>query len=108
MFPKSSMASMLNQAKQVQSQLEELQGELANLRIEGQSGGGVVKAVSNGQQDLISIKIDESLLEEDVEMIEDLVVAAVRQAISKSREESQQRMNGITGGMLGGLNLPGM
>jgi len=108
MFPKSSMASMLQQAKQVQNQLEELQGELANLRIEGQSGGGVVKAVANGQQDLISIKLDESLLEEDVEMIEDLVVAAVRQAISKSREESQQRMSGITGGMLGGLNLPGM
>ncbi len=108
MFPKSSMASMLKQAKQVQADLEDLQGELANLRIEGQSGGGVVKAVANGQQDIISIKLDESLLEEDIEMIEDLVVAAVRQAIAKSREESQQRMSGITGGMLGGLNLPGM
>ena len=109
MFPKANlMTGLLQQAKRVQEKIEELQGELAVLRIEGQAGGGMVTAVVNGQQELISIKIDPKLVTEDVEMVEDLVVAAVRQAMEKSRDESQQKMNAVTGGMMGGLNLPGM
>lgn len=109
MFPKANlMTGLLQQAKHVQEKIEELQGELAVLRIEGQAGGGMVTAVVNGQQELISVKIDPKLVTEDVEMVEDLVVAAVRQAMEKSRDESQQRMNAVTGGMMGGLNLPGM
>lgn len=109
MFPKANlMAGLLQQAKRVQEKIEELQGELAALRIEGQAGGGMVTAVVNGQQELISVKIDPKLVTEDVEMVEDLVVAAVRQAMEKSRNESQQRVNAVTGGMMGGLNLPGM
>ena len=109
MFPKANlMTGLLQQAKRVQEKIEELQGELAALRIEGQAGGGMVTAVVNGQQELISVKIDPKLVTEDVEMVEDLVVAAVRQAMEKSRDESQQKMNAITGGMMSGLNLPGM
>jgi len=109
MFPKGNlMAGLLQQAKQVQEKIEELQGELAALRIEGQAGGGMVTVVVNGQQELISVKIDPQLIAEDVEMVEDLVVAAVRQAMEKSKEESQQKVNAVTGGMLGGLNLPGL
>lgn len=109
MFPKGNlMAGLLQQAKQVQERIEELQGELAVLRIEGHAGGGMVTAVVNGQQELISIKIDPQLVTEDVEMIEDLVVAAIRQAMEKSKEESQQKVNALTGGMMGGLNLPGL
>ena len=109
MFPKGNlMAGLLQQAKQVQEKIEALQGELAGLRVEGQAGGGMVKAVVNGQQEPISISIDPQLMTEDVELLEDLVVAAIRQAIDKSREESQQRVNAITGGMMGGLNVPGM
>jgi len=109
MFPKANlMTGLLQQAKRVQEKIEELQGELAVLRIEGQAGGGMVTAVVNGQQELISVKIDPKLVTEDVEMVEDLVVAAVRQAMEKSRDESQQKMNAVTGGMMGGLNLPGM
>lgn len=108
-FPKGNlMASLLQQAKHVQEKIEELQGELAALRIEGQAGGGMVTVVVNGQQELISVKIDPQLIAEDVEMVEDLVVAAVRQAMEKSKEESQQKVNAVTGGMLGGLNLPGL
>ncbi len=108
-FPKGNlMASLLQQAKQVQEKIEELQGELAALRIEGQAGGGMVTVVVNGQQELISVKIDAQLIAEDVEMVEDLVVAAVRQAMEKSKEESQQKVNAVTGGVLGGLNLPGL
>lgn len=109
MFPKGNlMAGLLQQAKNVQEKIEELQGELAVLRIEGQAGGGMVTAVVNGQQELISVKIDPKLITEDVEMVEDLVVAAVRQAMEKSREESQQKVNAVTGGMMSGLNLPGL
>lgn len=109
MFPKSNlMTSMFQQVKEVQTKIDELQGELAGLRIEGQAGGGMVKAVVNGQQELISVKIDGPALTDDVELVEDLVAAAVNQALGKSREESQERMKRITGGMLGGLNLPGI
>ncbi|UCH09642.1 MAG: YbaB/EbfC family nucleoid-associated protein [Fidelibacterota bacterium] len=107
MFPKGNfMAGLLQQAKQVQEKIEELQGELAALRIEGRAGGGLVTAIVNGQQELINIKIDPKLITEDTEMVEDLIVAAVRQAMDKSKEESQQKMNAVTGGMMGGLNLP--
>ncbi len=109
MFPKGNfMTSMFQQVKEVQTKIDELQGELAGLRIEGQAGGGMVKAVVNGQQELISVKIDGQALNDDVELVEDLVAAAVNQALGKSREESQERMKRITGGMLGGLNLPGI
>ena len=109
MFPKGNfMAGLLQQAKQVQEKIEEIQGELAALRIEGRAGGGLVTAIVNGQQELITIKIDPKLITEDTEMVEDLIVAAVRQAMEKSKEESQQKMNAVTGGMMGGLNLPDM
>ena len=108
MFPKGNwMAGMFQQVKEVQIKIEELQGELANLRIEGQAGGGLVSAVVNGQQELISVKIDGEQLTGDVELVEDLVVAAVNQALQKSRDVSQERMKSVTGGMLGGLSLPG-
>ncbi|MCH7497364.1 MAG: YbaB/EbfC family nucleoid-associated protein [Candidatus Marinimicrobia bacterium] len=107
MFPKGNMmAGLLQQAKQVQDKIEALQGELAGLRVEGQAGGGMVTAVVNGQQELISVSIDPQMLGEDVELLEDLVVAAVRQATDKSKEESQRRFNAVTGGMMGGLNVP--
>ena len=108
LFPKlSAMSGMLQQAKQVQEKIEELQSELAALRIEGRAGGGLVTAMVNGQQELLTIRLDESLQREDLELLEDLIVAAVGQALKKSREESQTKMNSLTGGMLGGLNLPG-
>jgi hypothetical protein len=100
------MSGMLQQAKQVQEKIEELQSELAALRIEGRAGGGLVTATVNGQQELLTIRLDESLPREDLELVEDLIVAAVGQALKKSREESQNKMNSLTGGMLGGLNGP--
>lgn len=99
---------MLQQAKQVQEKIEKLQGELATLRIKGEAGGGMVTAEVDGQQRLIQIRIDPEIISEDIEMVEDLVVAAIRQAMDKSKNESAERMNAITGGMLSGLNIPGM
>ncbi len=100
--------NLLQQAKNAQDKMEELQKELAALRIEGQSGGGMVTALVNGQQELISLKIDPSLIADDMEMIEDLVVAAIRQAMEKSKEESQEKISTLTGGMLSGLDLTGL
>ncbi len=109
MFPKvNMMMNLLQQAKNAQDKMEELQKELAALRIEGQSGGGMVTALVNGQQELISLKIDPSLIADDMEMIEDLVVAAIRQAMEKSKEESQEKISTLTGGMLSGLDLTGL
>ena len=107
MFPKGfALGGLLQQAQQVQKKIEELQGELSNMQMEGQAGGGLVTAVVNGQQELLRIKIDGELLNDDVEMIEDLIVAAVRQAISKSKEESQKKMSQLTGTALGGFEFP--
>ncbi len=109
LFPKiTAMSGLLQQAKQVQEQIEEIQKELAQLRIVGRAGGGLVTATVNGQQELLSIKLDNDLHKEDLEMVEDLILAAVRQALKKSREQSQEKLNSVAGGMLGGLNLPGM
>ena len=107
MFPKGfALGGLLKQAQNVQKKIEELQGELGQLQMEGQAGGGLVTAVVNGQQSLLKVTIDPSLLREDLEMVEDLVVAAVNQGMQKSRDEAQRRMNQLTGSALGGLDLP--
>ena len=107
MLPKGfALGGLLQQAQNVQKKIEELQGELTHLQMEGQAGGGLVTAVVNGQQSLLKVAIDPSLLREDAEMVEDLVVAAVNQAMQESRDEAQRRMNHLTGSALGGLDVP--
>ena len=106
-FPKGfALGGLLQQAQQVQKQIEELQSELSSMTLEGQAGGGLVTATVNGQQELLKVKIDPSLLTDDTEMVEDLVVAAVRQALGKSKEESQKRMSQVTGAAMSGLQFP--
>jgi hypothetical protein len=105
MFPKGfALGGLLQQAQQVQEKIEELQGELATLQIEGQAGGGLVSVVVNGKQELKKVKIDPELLSEDVEMVEDLIVAAVRQAMEKAQAESQKRMSQLSGSAFTGLD----
>ena len=110
---KPNMASLLKQAQKMQDQLSKAQDELDNIKAEGTSGGGMVKVVANGKQELESIKIDPEVIDkDDAEMLEDLVLAAVNQAIEKASEMAKEHMNSMTGGMLGGLpgglKLPGM
>ena len=106
-FPKGfALGGLLQQAQQVQKQIEELQSELSSMMLEGQAGGGLVTATVNGQQELLNVKIDPSLLTDDTEMVEDLVLAAVRQALSKSKEESQKRMSQVTGAAMSGFQFP--
>ena len=108
MFNKGNMTQLLKQARDVQKKIEEVQNELDDLIIEGDSGGGMVKVVVNGKQQLLELIIDQDAIKEDKELLEDLIISAVNNALTKSLEESQNRMNAVTGNMLGGMNIPGL
>src|ERR1041384_985807 len=96
------MRQMMKQAQQMQ---ERLQREMADLKVEGNAGGGMVTVVVNGAKQIQSLKIDpEVVSKDDVEMLQDLIVAAVNDAQRKADEEMSQKM----GGMMGGLKLPGL
>lgn len=99
------MDKLLKQAQRMQAQMALVQEELEKEFVEGVSGGGMVKVKANGHGDVVSISIAKEVVDpEDVEMLEDLVLAAVKEAIRLGREHANQRVNVITGGM----NLPGM
>jgi len=96
---------MMKQIQKMQAKMEEVQKELENKRVEGTSGGGMVKVIANGKQEILEIKIDPEVVnKEDVEMLEDLVLAAVNQAREKSVEVQNDEMAKLTGG----LKIPGM
>lgn len=99
------MGNMLKQAQKIQSKMMKLQEELADRTVEGSAGGGMVKAVVNGKQQLMSIDIEKEVIDpEDADMLEDLIVAAVNDALTKSQEMMSEEMSKITGGM----NIPGL
>ncbi len=93
-----NMNQMMRQAQQMQ---EKLQQEIAQIRVEASAGGGMVIVKMDGQKNLLSVKIDPEVAG-DVEMLQDMVVAACNEAVKKVDQESQQKMSG----MLGGLGLP--
>ena len=96
---------MMKQAQQLQAQLLKAQEELATITVEATSGGGAVTVVANGQQQIQSIKISPEVVDpEDIEMLEDLVLSAVSEALVKSQETAAKQMSGLTGG----LNIPGL
>lgn len=91
---------LMRQAQQMQEQLQE---KLSSLRVEGTSGGGMVRAQMSGQKELLSIQIEKEAVDpEDIEMLQDLIVAAVNEAARKVDEEMQSQLGGISG------KLPGM
>ena len=96
---------MIQQAQQLQAQLLKAQEELANMTVEASSGGGAVTVVMNGQQQVQSVKISPEVVDPaDVEMLEDMVLSAVREAQVKVQELAAKQMGGLTGG----LNIPGL
>lgn len=100
-----SMNKMIKQAKQVQEKIVKMQEELREKEIEASSGGGVVTVRVNGKQELIAIQIKpEAVDPDDLEMLEDLVLAAVNEGVRKSQEMVSDEMSKITGG----LNIPGL
>ena len=99
------MANLQRMAMQMQQEIVRVQEELAAAQVEGSAGGGVVKAVVNGKQELVSVTIDPSAVDPaDVEMLQDLIVAAVSEAQRAARELGEAKMAAVTGGM----RLPGM
>jgi nucleoid-associated protein EbfC len=99
------MANMMKQAQKLQAQMLKLQEELAEKTVESSSGGGMVTVVANGRQQIVSIRIEREVVDpEDVEMLQDLVLAAVNDALTKA----QQMVNSEMGKLTGGLNIPGL
>jgi DNA-binding YbaB/EbfC family protein len=97
------MGNMLKQAQKLQSKIFKLQEEMADKTVETTVGGGMVTAVANGKQELASVKIDPEVVDpEDVQMLEDLIVAAVNDVLAKAKDMVSQEMSKLAGG----LNLP--
>ena len=94
------MGNLQRMAQQMQQEMVRIQSELESLTVEGSAGGGVVKATVTGKQELVSVTVDPA----DVEMLQDLIVAAVNDALRASREVAEQKMAAVTGG----LRLPGL
>ena len=103
MFPKG-MGNMMKQAQQMKKKMQELQDQLEDLDVEGVSGGGMVKVVVSGKKDVKSLKINPDVMSEDVDMLEDLILAAIKKAQKNADKESKDKMGSLTGGM----NIPGL
>ena len=103
-----NMQQLMKQAQKMQQQMMEAQAQLAETQVTGTAGGGLVTAVVTGSGDVVSVKIDPKVVDpDDVESLEDLVVAAIRDGVSQAQELQQSTMGPLAGG-LGGLGLPGM
>jgi DNA-binding YbaB/EbfC family protein len=100
---KNPLNNLMKQAQQMQDDMQKAQEEIANMEIIGQSGAGLVKVTMTGRHDVKRVEIDDSLMQEDKEMLEDLLAAAVNDCVRQVEEKSRDRMSG----MASGLNLPG-
>ncbi len=100
-----NMMSMMKQAQKLQAKMLEMQTEVGNRTVSAASGGGMVEATVNGRQELVSLRIDpEVVVAEDVEMLQDLITAAINEALNRAREMMAQEMAKLTGGM----QIPGL
>jgi len=99
------MGNMMKQAQKLQAKMTKMQEELADRTVEASAGGGMVRATANGRQQILAIVIEREVVDpEDVEMLQDLVMAAVNDALTKSQEMVAAEMGKLTGG----LNIPGL
>lgn len=99
------LGNILKQAQQIHARISQLQEEMANKTVEATSGGGMVTLVMNGKQEVLSLRIDPEVVNrDDIEMLQDLIVAAVNEAIRKSQEMMTEEMKKVTGG----LSIPGI
>ena len=96
---KGGMGNLMKQAQQMQEQMQKMQEELANAEVTGEAGAGLVKVTMTGRHDVRRIEIDPSLMEDDKEILEDLIAAAVNDAVRKVEKNQQDRMSEMTGGM---------
>ena len=99
-----NMEKIMKQAQKMQAQMAKIQDELAGESVEGSAGGGMVTVTANGQGDIVLVRIEPEVAGDDVEMLEDLVLAAVNEALRKSKELANSRM----GQVAGNLGIPGL
>ena len=110
MSQRRNVNKMMQQVQKMQQEMQRAQEELARETVTASAGGGAVKATMTGGLELVSVEIDPDVLDpEDVEMLEDMVLAAVNEALSSAQQLASNRLGGITGGLGDmGLNLPGL
>lgn len=102
---KKGMGNIMKQAQKLQNQMAKAQEALGSKTVEASAGGGMVKVVVTGKQELVSIEIEQEVVDpEDVEMLQDMILAAVNEGLTKSQELAQSEMAKLTGGM----NIPGL
>jgi len=100
---KGGMGNLMKQAQQMQANMEKAQQELAKMEVIGQAGGGMVKVTMTGKHDVKRVNIEDALFEDDKDMLEDLIAAAINDAVRQVETTSQERMAGM---MPPGMNLP--
>lgn len=100
---KGGIGNLMKQAQKMQEDMQKAQDELKNLEIEGQAGGGLVKVVMTGKHEVRKVQIEDSLLNDDKDMLEDLIAAAMNDASNKVEQLTKDQLSSLTGG----LNLPG-
>ena len=105
---KAQLGQLMRQAKKMQENLKKAQDELGQLEVTGESGGGMVKVTMSCKHDVRRVAIDPGLLDDDKDMLEDLVAAAINDACRKVEKTTQEKMSGLTGGMglPPGIDLP--
>ena len=104
---RGGLGNIMKQAQEMQEKMKRIQEELASLEITGRAGGGLVTVVMTCRHDMRSVTIDPALMGDDKEVLEDLVAAAVNDAVQRIEKTVQERMSGLTGGLnIPGLNLP--
>ncbi len=96
---KGEMGKLMQQAQKMQEKMQEAQEEIARMEVEGAAGGGMVKVTMNGRHEVQRVAIDDSVVGDDREMLEDLVTAAVNDAVQKVEAETKERFSGMAGGM---------
>ena len=106
MINPKKMSQMMKQAQQMQKKMSAVQETLEDLEVEGVAGDGLVKVKMDGNQKLLDINIDPAVQREDLDLFEDLILIAVNQAVIKSHDKAQKRMNEVTGNILGNIKIP--
>lgn len=94
-----NIGDLMKQAQQMQANMQKMQEDLAHLEVKGEAGAGLISVVMNGRHDVKSVSIDDSLMKEDKEMLEDLLAAAVNDAVRKVEAQNRERMAKMTSGM---------
>jgi len=96
---KGGLGNLMKQAQKMQSEMAKAQEELARAEITGQAGGGLVSVVMNGKHEVRRVSVDDSLLQDDKDMLEDLIAAAINDAVHKVEQEMKDRFSGLASGM---------